>query len=701
MPTYQPDQFTDNQAVDPAISDASDKDLLKLISQSISTSDIYRNQFAIMSDSWAQDAGKYEALYNGKLYDKRQKMSYECKEDIYRDLVDFNSTLLNQYEYSEFIQQIGEQPYSISADLFGKFLEYADNLDDAQQKEEDCTKLSGQMGVGIYKFKPFQCEGYWWPGVEVVDPRQVFISPGASSFKDAVFCGWKRPVPTSELKAKFPDKAKAIKPDASISDADYKSQGNGGGIISVQYLNGIQNFANNVVGMFDKSPKLQTMLTEFYYMDPQTQEITSDAALMVWVASNPGFGTAKFSQCVIDAYRKQMSDSMNSGTKLTVKKYPFGRMILSTNDLVLNDVANPYYRFPFFEQKCFARPKAFWAKGVCEVVREPVQNYHLLMASLAMNLDYNLRPVYQEISLRGDAGGKLKQIATQPNSIMQTNGEIKPIATGPIAPAGVLEVAGIRKQNWENTSGLNSVLGGVNPTGNYSSLQLENLKDGALGKVTPRLRQKNRCLKQLGEMKLWFVQNFCCDEREIYFMDKDQMEEAVVNRYTVDGGKPVTQNDVTIGKYKYVIDIDVKKPVSQATRAAQYADIAKIFAQISPVESFRLQLQAMDIPGKEQIIARFEAAVQQKTQMEAQQKQAQIQVQQQQIASNHANMERKLDIEEIKAGASVQEAVAWIIVNMQKAGLGVTPEVMSELANVAQQTNAVSGAALQTGQQNG
>lgn len=679
MPGFPTENLTDNQAVDPSISTANEKQLLRLISDCSFSSDIFRNRYANMTSSWIEDATKYESLYDGKLYDKRQKLSYECKEDIYRDLVDFNSSLLSQFDYKEDIRKIGDEINSIPANLFMRFIEYAEQEDDCASKEEDANKISGQMGVAFFKFKPYQCEGYWWPGEEVVDPRQVFISPGARSVKDAVFLGWKRPVPTSELKQNYPDKAELILPDAEVSDMISKPLGSNG-TISVQYLatGGLQSMKEMYSSLFTKTPKLQTMVTEFYYMDPEVMEIGSSQELMVWIANNPGFGTEKYNQSVVQSYQVQLGNA--GGKPIKVKKYPFGRMILATKNCVLSDIPNPYYRIPFFEQKCFSRPRNIWAKGVCEVVREPVQNYHLMGASLSMNLDYNLRPTFQETNVRD---GKTKQISMQPNSCVSTAGEIKPIGGLPIAPQGVMDVLGMRKSGWENTSGLSSTLGGVNPTGNYSSLQLDKLMDGALGKVAPRLREKNRCKQQRGEMKLWFCQNYCTDEREIYFMDNGELQSATVNNYTVENNSPVTQNDVSVGKYKYILEVDIKQPATQQARQAQYQNIAKIFAPFAPIEAARIQLESMSLPGKQQMINRFEKAIMSKQEQEQANNMRQFQIQQMQIQQQADAQKEKNEIERIKAGASAEESASWVITNLTKAGIKLTPEFMQQLSVTA------------------
>jgi len=640
-----------------------------------------------MSTSWTQDADKYEALYNGKLYDKRQKMSFECKEDIYRDYTDFNASLLTQFDYKEYIRLNDGDPTSISADLMMKIIDYADQLDNASEKEEDMLKIGGQMGVGIYKFQPFKCDGYWWPGVEVIDTRQFGISPGASTPQDAVFCYWRRPVPTSELKQKYPDQADSIQPDADASNLEGRPN-NQGGTISITGLatGAVQNMSSLLQDAFNKSPKLQTWTTEFYYKDPEIIEIADTDSLLKWIAANPGFGNEFFCKKVQVEYERQLADG-----PIKVKKYPFGRRMIMVKDAILEDSANPYYTFPFFGWKCFARPKTFWAKGVCEVIREPAQNYHLLLASLAVNLDYSMRPAYQETNVRGGAGdlGKTKQINTMPNSLMSVSGEIKAIPVPSVTPQGVIDLAELRRRNLETSSGLSSTLGGVNPVGNYSSTQLEKLMEGALGKVAPRLRALNRTRKTVGTMKLWFVQNYCTDERDIDFLSAEDYQAFTANEYQ---GPDGVKNDVQSGSYKYFIDVDVKRPASYAERFRQIQEVGKLISTITPasgmvqIEAVKMQLEAMDLPGKYDIMRRFDKAVAQMQQQDMQLKQQQVQIQQQQMAQTANLKERELDTKEIIAGAKAQEAIAWVLTNLPKAGLQVPASVMDELNVVATQT---------------
>ena len=173
MPTFQTDNFTNGQSVDSKVRPEDPERVNSFVDNCVTDSEIYRNQYSVLSESksWVQDATKYEELYLGKLYSKREKLPYECKEDIYRDMVDFNTMLLAQFEVKDSVQKITDEPNSLDADVMSRIINYCfEELNDGKEKEEECVSYSGQMGVGVYHFNPIECDGYVWPGHEVVDP---------------------------------------------------------------------------------------------------------------------------------------------------------------------------------------------------------------------------------------------------------------------------------------------------------------------------------------------------------------------------------------------------------------------------------------------------------------------------------------------------------------------------------------------------
>jgi hypothetical protein len=215
--------------------------------------------------------------------------------------------------------------------------------------------------------------------------------------------------------------------------------------------------------------------------------------------------------------------------------------------------------------------------------------------------------------------------------------------------------------------------------------------EAALGKTAPRLRNLNRCRKELGGMYLWFLQNWCTEERVIEFESPDeQMLKLQMNTLQMQNGEPVMVNDVTKGKYQYYLDVNVTQPASPSQAFQQVQAIAKVFAPFAPIEAARIQLEKAPITGKWEYIARFEKAITDQQEQQAAQSQMQLQIQQMQMAMSQNKTNRELDIKEITAGAKAQESLAWVIqalmkavTDAQTAGQVVPPMLMQELQMIA------------------
>jgi hypothetical protein len=270
-------------------------------------------------------------------------------------------------------------------------------------------------------------------------------------------------------------------------------------------------------------------------------------------------------------------------------------------------------------------------------------------------------------------------------------GPIQPIPSGQILPQDVQAAIAYRQKKMETTTGLDSILAGSNPSGNYSGIQTNTLMEAALGKTAPRLRNLNRCRKELGGFYLWFLQNWCTDERIIGFESPDeQMLKIQMNTLQMQNGQPTMVNDVTKGKYQYYLDVNVTQPASPSQAFQQVQAIAKVFAPFAPIEAARIQLEKAPITGKWEYIARFEKAIKDQQEQQAAHSQMQMQIQQMQMEMNQNKVNRDLDIKEITAGAKAQESLAWVIQALMKAvtdaqvaGQAIPPILMQELQMIA------------------
>jgi hypothetical protein len=691
-------RFTDNQPVNPEISDASESNLTKFVESCVKASESHRNVFALMSGSYLDDAQKCIDLYNGKLYTKREKMAHECKPDDYAYYVDFDATLMKQYTYKEYVRQVDESGASandgeaLDALSMMRMLKFCHSQNRSEEKEEDMLRFRGMHGNGIYKFEPVIKDGLAWPGHDVIDPRHIGVSPGASDFADAVYYYYRRPVPTSELKEKYSDRAGRIKSDASVSFSG------GGDTQGPKVTGGVgSSVVKFAMGLLGGSPESglgeQTVLTEFYYKDPKVITINNERELDEWIERNTGFGTGEFKAKTKDQYMellfpKALQPLSPDGipvepvaSPFTVKEYYHGRVILHCNDIILDDYHNPLPMPGFVNCKCYRKPNEFWGKGIIHKIREPIQNKQMILAGNTFSLDYRLKPVYFLFGASGSAAN-LKKIPAEPNTVIQggASGDIKALPTPNILPQDVLAASENRRRDAEMTAGLESVLGGVNQTGTYSGVQFEKQLEQATGKLAPRFRELNRARTNIGELYLWFIQNYMTDQRRLDFLTgAEEQDYLIINQQKSQGGQMVVENDVTKGKYHFFIDVSVNRPISVAERFKIAQGIAAIFEKVDPTEAAKIMLENMEVPGIHDYIRRFNLSVQKMQQSQQAMQQQQVAMAQQKQAQDASIKERDMDVKEVKAGSDVYEAQVNMVKELAMAGIKVPPQMLMNL----------------------
>ena len=686
-------QFTDGQSVDPKISDADPDKLVKFVEEQVRTSEVHRNKYAILTSSWLDDASKCAELYNGKLYSKRAKKPYECKADLYAYYVDFNSVLMKQFDYKMYVKTIDESGETVTnKDAMDELemtrvIQYCNKRNKTEEKEEDMLRFLGIHGNGIYKFQPTEDEGELWPGHDVIDPRYMGFSPGASDVDDAVFVYYRRPVPTSQLKHKYKASAEKIKPDESVS-IDFTKPGSSDGFATSANL-GSNNWVTVASGMLkdvfgsDKEKGNQTILTEFYYRDPAVVTLHSEQEIEAWIISNPGFGSELIRPRLKKIYMDRLSEE---GGQIEVLKYPHGRLLMVASKTILDDMPNPYPWFPFVNVKCFRRPKDNWAKGVIHKMREPIQNEQMLMAGSAANADYRMRPAY----FTSGTSHQFKKVPTDPNSVMSLgpNTTLEPIPVPPVLPSDILNLVSRRRQDAEMTAGLEAVMSGQNQTGTYSGAQFGQQLEQASLKPASRFREITRGRQRIGEMQLWFIQNYITDERKIEFLSEEEgLIKVQLNTQNFAGGTLSVQHNVTSAKYHFYIDVGAGRPISKSERYAQVREFTKQMAPFAPLLAAKINMQAMDLPGKQEMLLEFKKEVGDKQMSEAQSNQQQIDLATQKFQFEKWKQEQDLEVKQTTAAAKVQDSMGRILYGLAKIpGVVIPPQILQDLLSDSSMT---------------
>jgi len=285
MPGFQ---YTNNQTIDPSISEATDKEIVSFISSCRSESDQFRNKFALLTGSYVKDSEKCENLYNGVLYTEHQKKTYECKPDDYAYYVDLDTELMRQFPAKAFVKQVDKGDAGVTAlpaVAMTRLMEHCDKINRTDEKDDDAIQIRGIQGNAFYKFQPFEVDGVLWPGTEVVKPHEVFFSPGSVDVQDSVYFGWRRPVPTVQIQQQYSELAEKIQPDVEISDEKSGTTSSGDKTIFNAIGTGVSAAFGKLSGGASISSK-QTWLTEFYYKDPEMVVLSTPEEVDAWMIEN-------------------------------------------------------------------------------------------------------------------------------------------------------------------------------------------------------------------------------------------------------------------------------------------------------------------------------------------------------------------------------------------------------------------------------
>jgi hypothetical protein len=682
-------QFSSNQPVQEVKENPTD--LVRFVSNCVQESERNRNRFALFTGSWKQDADKCDELYNGQLYKNHGGQPHECKPDDYAYYVDFDCTLLRQFSWKAQIRSVdnGENQdakQSLDAISWTRLLEECFRRSNYDDTEKDMLILRGCHGIGIYEFQPIEEEGLPWPSHETFHPKYFGISPGASNPSNAFYCFRREPVPLAELKAKFPNKAKELKgdPDITIENTNGSQDKSGMSTYFPNISNGVTVLGDYISELFSSDNKVyQTWLTKFYFRDPQTIFIEDEAKLKEWMDFNPGFGAEQFKKKTFQSYAMKLQ---NEG-KLEVKKYPFGRLLLTANKTLLMDVPNPYYKIPFIPTKCYRRAKETWAKGVIHKVREPIKNKMLVDSGCAKHVTTRLDPPYYATG-NGPNIQKLSKIPAKNNTVtyLGTTGEVKAFPSQLVLPSDVLNLANYRKNQAETTAGLEAVLGGVNQTGTYSGQQFEKQLEQALGKVAPRYLELVNSRNELGEFYFWFIRNYMTDERKFDFMtagEEQEYKQIIINQMRMVGDTAQITNDVTQGNFQYYIEIGLNKPLTKAESARQVDLAAERIAPFDPQLAVKIQLENMDFPGKYEILKQFKESVAAMGVKQANENAQKLMIEKAKLAAQQNKDERTLDVAEVEATSKLQESNSWQLTNLltglKNAGFEIPVNVLNQI----------------------
>lgn len=663
-----PPNFVSGQDTQKALAETEDKGkLVHLIHSKISEGQQDKQKYG-----YPGKMEKYNNLYKNQLYQNQSQdqLYFESKANYYRVYVDKLANILTRDPVQDAIVRKDKKPIDLKVEVLSRILEYIHKVNNRFEREFDLGVTAGKFGNGFMYtyYDPNKDEMRGLPCYHLIDPKYILVSPGATSLEDAVWVAYKRPVSTYQLQLAYPDMEQKIKPDSDVSTTITDNQKDGKFVFTNTdpSLGGLSQWTmtGNKIGA-GYAASNQTWLIDFYYKDPRKVELQNEMELRQWIDGNPGFGN----QSARDALYMRLT-----GEKfpLSVLRYPHGRKIQMASDQILEDFANPYPWIPFLEFGVFSNPGELWKQGIIELIRQMVANIHLASSGLAANVDFRCRPFW----VTDDPGWDDKEaFTTNPNDVKKLSRQgtfLKPADIPQVAPKDVLELIIFRMNEIDTVTGLRDVLFGVNPANSTSGVQLDKLQDAALGVLVPIFRRFNAFRTQLGNRLLWMVQNYMTDARQISFVSQEEIP-YISQTMDINTEQPSLVgnngllNDVTQGQWEYIVEETSGMPFSKAAKAQQINAAAEVVAKFRPDMAAILQLEALQLPSRQQYEQAIVQAFEGQQKAAAQQAQQEAQVTAADIQSKIKERSDKADAAMVTAGATAQLSQASATEKLAKA----------------------------------
>lgn len=367
----------------------------------------------------------------------------------------------------------------------------------------------------------------------------------------------------------------------------------------------------------------------------------------------------------IEMYRRDYSTNISyedeydevkqlTGNKIKIVKlkYPNGRRTRICNDVLLDDGDNPYQdkKPPFSMWKCYPVPNKFWAIGEVEMIISPQECANEIMNNIIESAGLIGNPIW---IMDKNCGIEKGSITNRRGLVMRKNPgtEVKREAPTPL-PAYISDIVETMKKDIEQISGVYDVTRGEKPTGITAASAIQALNEQAQGRIKLKVQNIELTLTELFSMWLNRVQQYWVTERSIRVMggvykpnsnvdamaqnamnpqqqQQDPNQQQIIDPMT---GQPKTQfkmpdgksmsfasvsGDMVDGDFDVTIAVGSTMAVNKSARLQQLISMAQTSAEDGlPMVDRQSVLENADIFNVEEILQRFEAIKQQKSQVQ-------------------------------------------------------------------------------------
>lgn len=292
--------------------------------------------------------------------------------------------------------------------------------------------------------------------VNIISPDSIYPDPNCIEHEEAEFIFYCAPTPLVKIQRWYPERGKFIK-EEFITTSQKSFRGRSKTI--VEFLSNNLNFSSPVgdTGTTVAKTKLPSANLIFgFFRDDTQEEVTVykysfNCCGRTFSKEDVSYENAKCPNCnELIPDKRIIKDNIYGAKKYTFPKYPYGRMIVIANDILLDDRPNPYYEFPFIKFININTTK-YWGLGDVE---------YLMSNQIAINklLSMGMRIIKRmaERPIISDEKAILGHVkATDYGEIIEKSpGSFVNWMDMPTLPSGLFEMYSLFTTQMDNMSGL-------------------------------------------------------------------------------------------------------------------------------------------------------------------------------------------------------------------------------------------------------
>jgi len=463
------------------------------------------------------------------------------------------------------------------------------NLD---QKVQQVVKMGLKYGDAAFKVCWNPCiEG---PGpfgmgdvdVEAISPLHIFPDPDASCIEKAQFIIHAEPRDLGYIRKHYPEQGWRVKPEKRYSElGDYETDGAGTAEdpISADYNKdyGTSGTLKSDYGLLTK----RALLIECWIRDDSVEVVLDDNG-----------------EPEIDEYGNQKTEQL----------YPTGRKIVIANGILLQDIPNPYKRFPFVMFRDYHDDRSFWSMGEIDQI-EPLQTDVNEMRGMIIDNAHHMDNGVWIID--DESGVDPFSITDQPGQIIvkQQGSEVRREQGVPL-PNEVFNFLNDTKTVIESVSGIYDVTQGRRPTGITAAAAIAELQEAAQARIRLKARNLEMALREVYRMALDLMLQYYDPEGTVRIVLPNDTPQLPGMGETLSVGN----ERIAFMKLMWLADVQSRdRRFDFNIEAGSSIPISKVQRYNEAIQLYRLGaidrrglLEVINYPQREQILARMEVTEQ-------------------------------------------------------------------------------------------